>query len=230
MYIEFIGVPGAGKTTLVEEVRKLFEREGIQCATRATFFSKNRKWKYKLLWMLLHPQYIDFSIAVLLYKLSRVKGSDFRKFLTRLHEHQKLQYQLAHMKKGSVAVWDTGFAHWFSSHVIAGVLGRETAVDFIKKRLPPNTLLVFIDTPTDVAVERMQEREARLRATKGVVGWKPDAVEEKNRHEAFAEGRRVQETLFDLLATKGIATVKIDGTKPLTENAIIVCECIKKQL
>ena len=83
MYVEFLGVPGAGKTTLVEEVRKMLERDGIQCATRATFFPKNRTWKYKLFWMLLHPQYLDFSVATLLYKLSRVKGLTFESMITR---------------------------------------------------------------------------------------------------------------------------------------------------
>jgi len=215
MYIEFIGVPGAGKTTLVEEVRKLLEREGVQCATRATFFSKNRKWKYKLLWMLLHPQYIDFSIATLLYKLSRVKGSTFEKLVTRLHEHQKLQYQIAH-HNSTVVLRDAGHVQRLSNLAMRHILSNVAVTRLIYERLPRESFLILVDIPVEVAIARMKERDP----TRKVDGL----------HKSQAQTGQVQKTIFTTLATKGIETVRIDGTKPLTENAIIVCEHIKKQL
>jgi len=215
MYIEFTGVPGAGKTTLVEEVRKLLEREGITCATRATFFSKNRKWKYKLLWMLLHPQYIDFSIAVFLYKLSRVKGSTLEKLVTRIHEHQKLQYQLAH-HEGQVVLWDAGHIQRLSNLVIRHILNNVAITEIIYKRLPKESLLILVDTPVEVAITRMKEREP---------GFKREGL-----HTPLTQSQQTQLTIFAKLATKGIATMKVDGTKPLRDIAIIVCERIKEQL
>jgi len=215
MYIEFTGVPGAGKTTLVEEVRKLLEIEGVQCSTRATFFSKKKKWKYKLLWMLLHPQYIDFSIARLLVKLSRVKGSNFEKLVTRIHEHQKLQYQLAH-HEGQVVLWDAGHIQRLSNLVVRHILDNVAVAKIIYERLPKESLLVLVDTPVEVAISRMKEREP---------GFGRDGLQESQ-----AQAKQAQKTIFATLAAKGIATMKVDGTKPLRDIAIIVCERIKKQL
>ena len=230
MYIEFVGIPGAGKTTLVEETRKLLEQAGVSCTTRATFFPENRKWLHKLFWSLLHPHYLDLYALLLWLRLAYRRRMGLEKTATRVHEYQKLRYQLAHTKKKSVFVWDNGFVQWFSNHVIAGVLDEMAAVKFIKKQLPRDTFLVFIDTRVNVAMERMQEREARLRATKGIAGWEPSVVEKQEQREAFAEGQRVQEVLFNALAKLGVYTVRIDGTQPPTENAAIVCESIKKRI
>ena len=215
MYVEFIGVPGAGKTTLVEEVSKLLDREGIQCATRATFFPKNRTWKYKLLWTLLHPQYLDFSIATLLFKLSRVKGSTFENLVTRLHEHQKLQYQLAR-HKGSVVLWDAGHVQRLSNLAIRHILSEVAVTELIYERLPRASLLVLVDTSIEESIARMKQREP-ARAIDGL-------------QEPQVQTQQAQQTIFASLAEKGIATARIDGMKPLTENATMVCERIKKQL
>jgi len=215
MYVEFIGAPGAGKTTIAEEVRKLLEREGVQCATRATFFPENRTWKYKLLWMLLHMQYLDFSIATLLFKLSRVKGSNFKKLVTRLHEHQKLQYQIAH-HSGKVVLWDAGHVQRLSNIARMHILSNVAVTELIYERLPRESFLILVDTPIEVAITRMEERES----TRKVDGL----------HTSHTQVKQAQQTIFASLAKEGITTAKIDGTKPLAENATIVCERIKKQL
>lgn len=215
MYVEFIGVPGAGKTTLVEEVSKLLEKEGKQCATRATFFSKNRTWKYKLFWMLLHPQYLDFPIAKLLFKLSRVKSSTFKKLVIRLHEHQKLQYQLTR-RNGTVVLWDAGHVQRLSNLAVRHILSNVAVAGLIYERLPRESLLVLVDTPVEESIARMKEREP----ARDVDGLRQSHV----------QTQQAQQNIFTGLAAKGIVTVRIDGIKPLTENATIVCERIKKQL
>ncbi len=215
MYIEFIGIPGSGKTTLVEEVRKMFEREYLPCATRENFFPENRTWKYKLFWMLLRPQYLDFSIAVLLYKLSRAKGSSLEKLITRLHEHQKLQYQTTH-QNNIIVLWDAGYIQRLSNLAIRNILSKTAVIDLIYNRLPKESLLVFVDTPVEESIARMKKREPGRR-----VG---------GLQESQSRSQQTQQDILLALATKGISTIKIDGTKSLTENAIIVHERIKKQL
>lgn len=230
MYIEFIGTPGAGKTTVAEEVCILLEKSGVDCATRMNFFGPEEKRSHKSEWSLMHLSYLDLYALLLWLRLAYRRKMNFEKVMTRIHEYQKLRYQLTKTKHTTVTIWDNGFVQWFSNHVIAGVLDEKAAVKFIRKRLPSDTLLVFMNTPVDVAVNRMQEREAQILATKGVAGWKPSAVEEQERLEAFAEGQRVQEVLFEALAAKGVTAIKLDGTKPPREIATIVCERIKEQL
>lgn len=215
MYIEFVGIPGSGKTTLVEEVRKMLKREYFPCATRENFFSENRTWKYKLFWMLLHPQYLDFSIAVLLYKLSRAKGSNLEKLITRLHEHQKLQYQIAH-HHGKIVLWDAGYVQRLSNFVAKLSLNKTAVTKLIYNRLPKESLLVFVDTPVEESITRMKKREP---------GRRIDGLQELQ-----SRSQQAQQDIFSALATKGILTIKIDGTKSLTENATIVYKKIKNRV
>ena len=215
MYVEFIGIPGAGKTTLVEEVRKLLEREGVQCTTRTTFFSKRKRWIHKLLWMLLHPQYLDFLIAKLLYKLSRSKGSTFESMVTRLHEHQKLQYQLAH-HEGQTVLWDAGHVQRLSNLAIRNIRSHVAVAELIYERLPKESLLIFLDTPVEDSIARMKEREP---------GRRTEGLEESQ-----AQTQQAQKDILDLLAKKSIATERIDGIKPLRDIANMACERIKKHL
>jgi thymidylate kinase len=230
MYVEFVGVPGAGKTTVAEQVRLLLEKSGVACTTRTNFFGPDEKRSYKSRWSLMNLPYLDLYALILWLRLAFRKRMSVAKTLTRIHEYQKLLYQLARAGAVSVSVWDNGFVQWFSNHVLAGVLDKEAAVTFIRKKLPIATLFVFVDTPVEEAVRRMQEREARLRATKGIVGWKPSAAEKEEWHRTFAESRHVQEALLNALMRLGIRTVHIDGTKLPRENATVVCEHIRKQL
>ena len=225
MYVEFAGIPGAGKTTLVAEVQKLLEREGMRCATRATFFPQNRKWVYKSLWSLFHPQYLDFSITRLLLRLSRKNGSTFQKLVIQLHEHQKLQYQIAH-QRNVVVLWDAGHIQRLSNLAKERILSETTVVNSIWQKLPRETLLVLLDTPVADSVRRMRVREAQLR---GETVWKLSDPEERERTEAYAESRRVQKELVDALGKQGFVSITLDGTKPPAENAAIVRESIKKQ-
>ena len=226
MYVEFVGVPGAGKTTIVEEVRVLLGISGIDCITRADFFDTKQKRARKALWSFLHFRYLDIYGLILWLRLSWRRSMDVIKTGTRIHEYQKLRFELA-KKRHEVAVWDNGFVQWFSNHVYSGVLSKKAATDFIADKLPRNTLLVFVDTSANESVRRMQEREAQLRAE---VGWKLSETEERERIEAYAESWRVQKELVDALGKQGFVSITLDGTKPPAENASIVYERIKKQL
>ena len=230
MYIEFVGIPGAGKTTLVAETRKLLEQAGVFCTTRATFFSKNKKWLHKLFWSLLHPQYLDLYALLLWLRLAYRRRMGLEKTATRVHEYQKLRYQLAHMKKKSIFVWDNGFVQWFSNHVVAGLVGKEAMTDFIQKRIPAGTLLVFIDTPVEQAIRRMREREARLRATIGTTMQEKSAADEEREGEAFAQSRHIQKSMLEELVKRNLATLILDGTRPPEENAMVVYKKIKELL
>ena len=83
MYIEFIGTPGAGKTTIVEKTREILEKEGIYCVTRANFFDPKRKRMSKLLWSFLHLPRLDFQALKLFLLLSRYRKSGFEKTITK---------------------------------------------------------------------------------------------------------------------------------------------------
>ena len=230
MYIEFVGIPGAGKTTLVEETRKLLEQAGVSCTTRATFFPENKKWLHKLFWSLLHPHYLDLYALLLWVRLAYRRKMGLEKTATRVHEYQKLRYQLANRKDATIVLWDNGFVQWFSNHVVAGLMGKEAMTDFIQKRIPAGTLLVFIDTPVEQAIRRMREREARLRATIGATMQEKSAADEEKEGEAFAQSRHIQKNILEELAKRNLTTLTLDGTRLPEENAMVVYKKIKELL
>lgn len=216
MYIEFVGIPGAGKTTLVEKVETVLEKEGVRCVTRARFFSKNKTWKFKFFWMVTHVQYLDFTVAMLLYKLSRVKGSRFQKLLIRLHEHQKLQYQISRHDE-RVVLWDAGYVQRLSNLVSKNILNVDNVATLIYERVTTQQcLLVFVDTPVEESITRMKKRE-------------PDR-EIEGLYESQSQTRQTQQDVLGSLETKGIEVLKVDGTRPCAEQASMVCDSIKRRL
>lgn len=229
MYIEFVGVPGAGKTTVAEEVCILLEKSGVDCATRMNFFSTEEKKSHKSRWSLMHLSYLDLYAFLLWLRLAYCRRMGLEKTATRVHEYQKLRYQLAHMKKKSISVWDNGFVQWFSNHVLAGLLEEAAATDFIEGKLPPNSLLVFINTPVEESVRRMHERELKLRATKGI-DWTPSVDEVQEKQEDFARAEHAQRTLFERLAKRGVSTLVLNGSAPPKENARILLERLQVRM
>jgi hypothetical protein len=229
MYVEFIGVPGAGKTTIAKEVCILLEKSGAPCTTRMNFFGPQEKKSHKSRWSLIHLSYLDPYALLLWLRLAYRRKMGLEKTATRVHEYQKLRYQLAHMKKKSISVWDSGFVQWFSNHVLAGLLTVEAATNFIDGKLPSNSLLVFINTPVEESVRRMYEREVRLRATTGVK-WTPNVGEVQKRQEDFARGEHTQRILFDGLAKCGVSTLVLDGSMPPKENARILSERLQVEM
>ena len=229
MYVEFVGTPGSGKTTIVDKTKKVLKEHGLDCVTRASFFRPEIKRIYKLFWSLFHLSYLDFH-ALKLFLLLKHKKSWFEKKITKIHEYQKLRYQLTNRKDATIVLWDNGFVQWFSNHVVAGLMSKEAMTDFIQKRIPAGTLLVFIDTPVEQAIRRMREREARLRATIGATMQEKSAADEEKEGEAFAQSRHIQKNILEELAKRNLTTLTLDGTRLPEENAMVVYKKIKELL
>jgi thymidylate kinase len=160
-------------------------------------------------------QYLDFPITKLLFKLSRVKGSTFKSLVTRLHEHQKLQYQIAHYDS-KVVLWDAGHVQRLSNIARMRILSSIAVTEIIYERIPKASLLFFLDTPVKVAIKRMKDREPNR---------KVDGLQE-----LLTQTRQAQQTIFTALNAKGIRTVMVDGTRSLAENVTMVCERINFEL
>ncbi|KKS12975.1 MAG: hypothetical protein UU67_C0035G0002 [Candidatus Daviesbacteria bacterium GW2011_GWB1_41_5] len=227
MYVECVGVPGAGKTTIVERTAEMLNARGIRCTTKTSFFKLEQKRGYKILWSLCHMHYLDLPVAVLLFRLARRRGSSLENMLTKLHEHQKLRYQFKHQRQGEVAMWDGWFVQVFSALISSGFKSEESVVEFIQKRLPHKTLLVYVDTPARDAVERMWERERRLRAIAGVAVEK-NVVDKEKQQQEFMNEQQTQKGMIETLARRGVRIIRLDGTRHPTENATIIYEEVVK--
>jgi len=216
MYIEFIGTPGAGKTTIVEKTREILEKEGIYCVTRANFFDPKRKRMSKLLWSFLHLPRLDFQALKLFLLLSRYRKSGFEKTITKIHEYHKLCHQLSNHKDKRVILWDGGLIQQFSGLIQEGLIDKESMIDFIEKRLPRKTLLVSIDTPVLEAERRMSEREPNT-----VLG---------DKKKELMEIQNTQKSVMYELSARGMPLVVLDGMKSVEDNALILHQIVKEKM
>lgn len=223
MYIELAGTPGAGKTALTEAVREELLRRGAPCITRATFFSPERGKVYKLLWTIFRLHYLDKTSVRFLFSLYRHQQIGIRRTVRTVHEYLKLCYLLAQQGRSVHIVWDGGFVQRFANVISAGIADAEVVAAFVKQKMPGDALVVFVDTPIDVAAERRYEREVRLKKAAGASVPR----EEGRTKEILKERKRAQEEVFALLERHAIRTVTLDGQRPIEENVRYLCELIE---
>ncbi|MDP4020431.1 MAG: hypothetical protein Q8P58_00075 [Candidatus Adlerbacteria bacterium] len=227
MYVEFVGTPGAGKTTLVGCIRVLCKKEGEECVTRADFFRPNKKRMYKIVWTLLHLHYLDWQTFYFLWLLSRKRRLSFGNTAIKIHEHLKLQYQLSRRDKNVPVLWDAGFVQQFANLVILGLRSETEIVEFIHRRLPLDTLLVFLDTPPRETVKRKREREFLLTAQ---IGVKPKESAFSDEESHMLGAYRIYKNILSELARRNISTTTLDGMKSPEENAAVVYAEISRRM
>ncbi len=226
-YVEFIGVSGAGKTTLIKEGRELFIRRGWKCVTKESFFPKyNNKW-YKLFWSLTHLQYLDLKTMKWLLLLGRSQKMGFKRVSASIYEHIKLWYQLAHLRTDEVVLWDSIFIQRFIHLISDSLKNKEEVLSFMLDKLPDKTILVLVDTPVEEAARRRHKREVFLRAVANKSMSEKNAEEKRREYEYLNQTKQDQIRIVKELEQRGISICRVDGLLQPKENASIVYGYIK---
>lgn len=132
MYIEFVGTPGSGKTTIARETAELLKASGIHAITKNNFFDPSRKRLYKSLWSIAHLDYLDLDALRFIWRWSKKNNSSIEKFFVRVFEYIKLRYCLRNIESKEIAVWDGGFVQQFANLSISDLEDIKTISDFIK--------------------------------------------------------------------------------------------------
>jgi thymidylate kinase len=228
MYVELLGIPGAGKTTLAEGVREILKEKDVDCVTRATFFKPYRKRGYKIWWSILNIWRTDFHASLYFFLLYHRTRASFEKIFTRMHEYEKLRRQISKSKRGQVIVWDGGFVQHFANLIALGVQSEDVVFDFIQERMPTDSILVFLNIKVEEAVNRIHKREVDLMTKKPQTVFKRSVLDEQKVIEKFSKIRNAQKCLFERLAESGVRVLELDDSTSVAENAVLLSDTIRK--
>lgn len=153
--IEFIGLPGAGKTTVLEKC--ITSRTEVKVIDHLCAAKKRLK----------RPYYLYIVVILLVLIRRRVRGVWYmirsqagRRLLAKLSIRLKGYRQCASEMSGEVILVDSGFIMPFLTGVIEdGFIWRRVDISSFLESLPPPSKVVLVDVARSMAFERFDLRE-----------------------------------------------------------------------
>lgn len=206
-YIECIGLPGSGKTTLVKAFIESMADIGVKCQTRQSVFLKTelwiRRWGYGLSFILKHP---FFTLHVIIFCFSiRLVWDCFRVLHVCI-----AQYRAMH-SDADVIIYDQGVINTLLSLPTKQIVWKRlrSLYDVLFAYRP--ILIVFINTNPQVALRRAQTRSQRGHFTER----EPiSVIHQRYDHYLQAFYRLRDENAFPL--------IEIDGSRDLDQQLSIL--------
>ena len=214
MLVEFVGLPGAGKTSLITEtetrlraagfnasgLRELSKR-GVERLRGDIGFIRRRSERISLYGALeyrkTHGEVFDF--------LCQAQDRVPELTLWSMELLSQLYFASDDLAGDQIAFSDEGLVH----RGIAAQIGVEdqTGFDAYNAALPDDFLLVHLRVPVAIAIERAEARGKGLPATRWRKGRDPGDV--------MAETERLIERACEMRRARGCRVVEIDGTQPI---------------
>jgi hypothetical protein len=221
--IEFIGIPGSGKTTLCNALDSELRRDGLKVITEHDYFRwMKRPLSRKIGALITHgvrTWYFVLNLYWFLYQGTSLRG---RALLGMGFHLTCMRVWLSQMvsSKEPVFVLLDGFA-WFRltnrlRDYPATDLGTAQQLRRIVELFYPRCDLhwVFKTIPVDVAVQRISRRMLRDRAPKGIETSSPE-----RRHVVLSRQTRLYQLVCDAIRSlHGDKVYWVDGAEPIPEQ------------
>lgn len=160
MIIEFIGLPGCGKTALSHYLEEVLQKHGIHVWTRSELSTPQYCKFYKFIqYVRLAALWPDVILLVAWHLLTRKqvqKRIAFTSFMNTLLQRDILSRQL---KKGEIAILDEGLIHRGAS--IFGYCKDKIDENIASKyisNVPLPDVLVYLNVTPEIAIERIEHR------------------------------------------------------------------------
>ncbi len=213
-YIEFTGIAGIGKSTITNELVKLFEKHEIPYGSRYSLNKKRKgklkKFFYGLLFLLIHPFYTLKGLRLFL-RLKPNNPKDFFRFFS------LLSVRMAYFRekyKNNVIIFDQGFfkilPHWITNTNIETKRIRDLFVFLLRDT---HLLLVYIDTKDEYILKR------RLKD----LSTKTRSIDPEKNKKSFSRFRKGYKKLFESVEDiPNVLILKIDGNLDARTNALTI--------
>jgi thymidylate kinase len=212
--IEFIGVWGSGKTTLINELSKKLQSEGIVVARLSDFDSQTMLKRYFSigLFLLRHPLYIFkslFFLVKILYILKPNDGFQINIFKTLIKTYIK---KIIILKKKPAIFLCEGAYHLLSMFIHMNKLKEKDILFFANTKLHRKSdSVVCIDVDIDVAKKRVWKDKKN-----NIVRF--SSSDSKKLDYLYSRILNNQNKIITILKSSSMSILNINGSESLLKN------------
>lgn len=166
LFIEFVGPPAAGKTTLANHItEELIKRKEFKIYQQSDLI--NKQFITRKLVKLFYFGYAFFcnpgnSIKIVIDVIDSRQNSYYDYYLVIFNSLYVQGYILNSMKKGGVHVLDQGFFQSIFSIAYNSKKGEEAIKKNIKKLPSYNCIIVFVKANSSIITDRLRNREQSI--------------------------------------------------------------------
>lgn len=217
LVLEFVGLPGAGKTTVFHEVVALLREQGVTVAARDEILQQwQRQPLWQRLWKLI-PQ-TQNQWRILLHSLilaSQVKPSNWSSFAKaiKIFANVKRIDAIARHQDSQLILLDQGLLQETWS---VGITGTLPSLNILKQELAlllhqRPIAIVYFQIDVETAIERVQNRptaESRL-----------DQMDAKAAHQLLSKYMDYLQDIINCVQTFNIPILEIDSLLPIDQKA-----------
>lgn len=233
--VEFIGIPGSGKTTLCTAIVADLRRDGLEVTTEHDYFRWMKRPPYRKVGSVIthgpRTWYFALYLSWFLYRCTLLRGWALGGMVFHLTCMRVWLAQTVTREAPGVVLLD-GFA-WFRltnrlRDYAATGLGTPRQLERIVELFYPRCDLrwIFKTIPVKVAVERISRRMLRDRAPRGIETSSPE-----RRHVVLSRQTRLYQRVFDAVQSLyGDRVYWVDGAEPIAQQVARIKTTITRSL
>ena len=220
MYVCFVGISGAGKTTTAKETVDILESKyNLSAISGTPFFRKERSKFYRFFWLIyiwrfynrkIVSFYRKYTTSGSLYSHASLKEAVYAWYRPLMYKYRLFQLSSRNV---DVLVDDEPFFAFSIEAYKKGDLTKSELLSFFNRQIRPvcsTMLIVWVNVPVTVAIQRRLERD--------IVG-----VQSIEKVKKTKEDKKEVVSVIENIS-EDISLIEIDSTKKIEVNAKFVAK------
>ena len=222
MYISFVGLGGAGKTTIAKGVEKKLNYYGYTNDYYFTkFINKSDTIFKKIFWSVYLWRFFNINLFFVYYFLRKKHAKDINQKFSLINTYTALKsgYYLSRVKKKKVdlVIFEEDYITFIGHLILSNKNSEKFLIKTTKKTVLTSVnslIIVFIDTKPNLSALRYCNREN--------IYDSKSRLEIEKKYNLIYKGIKKS---FNIVSNiKNTITIEVDGTKPPEENIEKVAE------
>lgn len=226
--VEFLGLPGSGKTTLVNAIQPVLSSQGLRVATKVDLHNWKRDQHRLVNLSLLFKRSLTtfkhlFNIWMFLSSLDSCKDVGFKRALTGVLINLQLDafiidtgFDVILMDQGALQnLWSiAALSSKFSKKSLQTCVNDGTDLKYL------DTLYVNVTTTPELSATRLEERN--------LSDGRFDLLDNNDRYVAIKKSHEVMTVLLGMASNLNKSAVIVDASEPVQNKVSIIVSKIKE--